>query len=679
MTFAFHEQVLDNLPDGITIQDKNFNIIYQNKAMKHAFGEHVGMKCYAIYERRDEVCEGCGVQKAFRTGEANIVLRTAFEVDGKTSYWENACFPLFDTEGNTIAGVEVCRNITDRVSLEEEVKDRNIELGQLNKQLKNKTAQLMSALTQHEVAEQNLRKEIEERKRVEAALRESEEKYRTQFEEALDAIFVGDAETGVIIDCNQAALQLVGREKSDLVGKHHQILHPPEEIDGKSSRTLKQHLKEKQGQALETRVITKSREIRDVSIKASVFTLKGKKVLQGIFRDVTEWKRTQEEKKKLELQLQQAYKMEAIGTLAGGIAHDFNNILAAMIGYTELARGDLPKHSRTHSNLKEVYKAGLRAKNLVQQILTFSRQRDEEKMPLRVSPIIKEALKLLRASLPATIEIRQKIPSQSDTILGDPTQIHQVLMNLCANAEYAMREHGGVLEVRLLEERLDPGAASQHLDLKPGAYVRLTVSDTGCGMDSKIVDRIFDPYFTTKELSQGTGMGLAVVHGIVKSHGGSIMVTSTPDKGTTFDVFLPRIETEQAGEADAIRLTPRGTERILFVDDERGLADIGGQILADLGYDVVARTSSVEALEAFRAQPDRFDLVITDQTMPNMTGADLAQELMQIRPDIPVILCTGYSYMISKEEAKAIGIREYVMKPIVSRDMAEVIRKVLDA
>ena len=675
MTFAFYEQVLDNLPDGITIQDKNFNIIYQNKAMKHAFGEHVGMRCYTIYERRDEICEGCGVQKAFRTGEANIVLRTPFQVDGKTSYWENACFPLFDTEGNTIAGVEVCRNITDRVSLQEEVKDRNIELGQLNKQLKNKTAQLMSALTQREVAEQSLRKEIEERKRAEAALRKSEQEKEAILNSMSEVVVYHDMEHRMVW-ANRVAGESVGLATEELVGCNcYEIWH--------------QRSKPCPGcPVVKTYETVQPQEAEITTPDGRVWFVRGYPVrdandnITGVVEvtlEITERKWAKEEKKKLELRLQQAHKMEAIGTLAGGIAHDFNNILAAMIGYTELARGDVPKHSRTHSNLKEVYKAGLRAKNLVQQILTFSSQRDEEKMPLRVSPIIKEALKLLRASLPATIEIRQKIPSECDTILGDPTQIHQVLMNLCANAEYAMREHGGVLEVSLVEERLDPGAASQHPDLKPGAYVRLTVSDTGCGMDSKIVDRIFDPYFTTKQLSQGTGMGLAVVHGIVKSHGGSIMVTSTSDKGTTFDVFLPRIETEQAGEADAVGLTPTGTERILFVDDERGLVDIGGQILGGLGYDVVARTSSVEALEAFRAQPDRFDLVITDQTMPNMTGADLAQELMQIRPDIPVILCTGYSYMISKEEAKAIGIREYVMKPIVSRDMAEVIRKVLDA
>jgi len=678
MTFTLYEQVLDNLPDGITIQDKNFNIIYQNKAMIHAFGEHLGMKCYSVYERRDKVCEGCGVQKSFQTGQANIVLRTAFETDGKTSYWENACFPLLDSDGNIISGVEICRNITNRVSLEAEVKDRNIELGQLNRQLIQKTSQLISALGQCEIAEQNFRKEIDERKRAEDALRESEARYRTLFEEALDAMFLSEVETGILIDCNQAALQLVGWEKSELVGKPQRILHPPEDVQGNFSKTFRHHLKENLGQSLETQVITKSGRIRDVSIKANILMLKNRQVLQGTFRDITEWKQTQEEKKKLEFQLRQSHKMEAIGTLAGGIAHDFNNILAAMIGYTELAQLDVPEYSQTHDNLEAVCKAGMRAKDMVQQILTFSRQNDERKTPVRIGSIINEVLKLLRASLPATIEIRQNIQTESDTILGDPTQIHQVLVNLCANAEYAMREHGGVLEVSLMEYPLDAGDRARNFDLKPGPHLRLSLSDTGCGMDASIVGRIFDPYFTTKQSNQGTGMGLAVVHGIVKSHGGSIGVASTPGQGTTFDIFFPRIEAKQAREVEAIELTCRGTERILFVDDEMALVDIGKQMLERLGYDVVTRTSSIEALEAFRAQPDRFDIVITDQTMPNMTGAELAQELLYIRPDIPVILCTGYSYMISEDEARANGIRDYVMKPIVLNDMAKVIRKALD-
>ena len=253
-----------------------------------------------------------------------------------------------------------------------------------------------------------------------------------------------------------------------------------------------------------------------------------------------------------------------------------------------------------------------------------------------------------------------------------------MLMNLCTNAGHAMRQNGGVLEVRLVDEELDAGTASQHLDLKPGPYLTLTVSDTGCGMDPKVMERIFEPYFTTKEVGEGTGMGLALVHGIVESHGGAVTVDSTPGKGTTFQVFFPIIQTEEVEEAGTVEPLPTGRERVLFVDDEKVLVDIGKQILERLGYEVVARTSSIEALEAFKAQPHRFDLVITDQTMPNMTGEDLAKALMRIRPDIPVILCTGYSHMISEDKAKAMGIRAFIMKPILRHDIAYTIRRVLD-
>ena len=388
-------------------------------------------------------------------------------------------------------------------------------------------------------------------------------------------------------------------------------------------------------------------------------------------REIAEHRRAEEEKKKLKAQLQRAQRMEAIGTLAGGIAHDFNNILTAIIGYTELLRYDLPEDSKAQASLEAIYEAGIRAKDLVQQILTFSRQSEEEKKPLRISTIIKEALKLLRASLPTTIEIRQNLESESGTVLANPTQIHQVLINLCTNSAQAMREKGGVLEVSLED------AASNH-DLKPGAYVRLTVRDTGSGIAPEIVERIFDPYFSTSEPEQGTGMGLAVVHGIVESTGGTIAVDSKLGEGTAIHVFFPRITSQVTPEARVLSPFPSGNERILFVDDEKALVDIGVQLLEHLGYRVVARTSSIEALEAFRNQPEKFDLVVSDQTMPNMTGEMLARELIRIRPDIPIVLCTGYSEMISEEKATALGIKKLIMKPILMREISQTIRQILD-
>lgn len=395
-------------------------------------------------------------------------------------------------------------------------------------------------------------------------------------------------------------------------------------------------------------------------------------------QEIAERKQAEEERKQLEAQLRQAHKMESIGTLAGGIAHEFNNIIGIIIGNTEIALYENMKGYSSQHNLEEVLNACLRAEEVVKQILTFSRQSEQEKGPLQVSLVLQEALHLLHATLPTTIEIRKKIYSQFGTILADPTQIQQVLMNLCTNAAHAMCEDSGVLEVRLVNLYIDADVAAQYPDLNPGPYVRLTVSDTGHGMEPEIIERIFDPYFTTKKPDEGTGMGLAVVHGIVKSHGGTITVESKVGEGTTFHIYFPRIERELTSKTEAPEHFLMGNERVLFVDDEQAIVDMGKQMLEALGYKVVAKTSSTEALDAFRAHPDKFDIVITDQTMPHITGEMLAKKLMRIRHDIPIILCTGYSEAITEEKAKAMGIREFVMKPIVTRDIAETIRNVLD-
>jgi PAS domain S-box-containing protein len=383
---------------------------------------------------------------------------------------------------------------------------------------------------------------------------------------------------------------------------------------------------------------------------------------------------------RLEAQFRQAQKMEAIGTLAGGIAHDFNNILSAVLGYTEMALGEPNLESHLRRYLDQVFKAGERARDLVKQILSFSRQIDERPRPLRVSPIIKEVLKLLRASLPTTIKIRQEIHAEWDTIVADPTQIHQILMNLCTNAEYAMRGRQGELKVSLVPVNLEPSDNLViHHDLSPGEYLRLTVSDTGVGIDEEVMARIFDPFFTTKKPGEGTGLGLSVVYGIVKSYGGAVTAQSEVGKGTDFNVYLPLLtEVEYEQEAKGETPIPGGQERILFVDDEAALVQLTAGILSGLGYEVVGRTSSLEALELFRTRPDWFDLVITDMTMPNMTGSELAQQLMRLRPDIPVILCTGFSEAMTQEKAKTIGVKEFIMKPIVQRQIAEAIRRALD-
>ncbi len=386
------------------------------------------------------------------------------------------------------------------------------------------------------------------------------------------------------------------------------------------------------------------------------------------------------EKQKLETQLVQSQKMEAIGALAGGIAHDFNNILSAIIGYTEMAIEDLSPESPIVSDLNEVYKAGNRAKELVKQILAFSRQSKQELRPIQIHLIVKEALKLLRSSIPTTIEIRQDIDTQSGTVISDPTQIHQITMNLCTNSYHAMRSTGGLLAVTIKSVQIgEDDYKSKNFDLSPGSYVELEVSDTGVGMDRQTIENIFLPYFTTKKKGEGTGLGLSVVHGIVKSYGGHITVYSEIGKGTTFRLYLPRVCTDVAsGDNGVAEAYLTGNERALIVDDEEVIVNMEERMLISLGYHVTAITSSSEALQVFQEDPGNFDVMITDMTMPKMSGAELIQRIRRIRPDIPVILCTGFSELIDKEKASILGIKKYLMKPVIKRDLASAIREVLD-
>jgi signal transduction histidine kinase/CheY-like chemotaxis protein len=384
------------------------------------------------------------------------------------------------------------------------------------------------------------------------------------------------------------------------------------------------------------------------------------------------------ERKDREEQFRQARKMEAIGVLAGGIAHDFNNILAGIIGFSEMVVENMPPESKERRRLDMVLKSAYRARSLVRQILAFSRQTEVEQKPVALTEIIEEGLRLLRPALPSTVAIVKKSSAVDDLVMADPVQMHEVLMNLCTNAAQSMREKGGVLQISLTNERLS-GSSMPSGEVKPGDYVTLSISDTGCGMEPEVVERIFDPFFTTKSREEGTGIGLSVVHGIVKNHGGYVTVDSSPGEGSTFHVYLPAIKEHSDSRRGRTARMPRGRERILFVDDEEMLVALNKERLKSLGYRVVVCTSGMKALELFKAGPGRFDLVITDYTMPRLTGIDLARELLKIRPDIRIILSTGHLQGIPSKTLSEAGIREVLTKPLGKAEVAVAIRRVLDA
>ena len=521
--------------------------------------------------------------------------------------------------------------------------------------------------------------DITERKLAQESLRMKEGRYRTLFDAANDTIFI--MKDDVFVDCNRKTLEMFGRDRHEIIGSNPAEFSPPLQPDGVASKE-KAMAKIKaayQGEAqnFEWEHIHKDGSLFAVDVNLNMVELSDGAHIQAIVRDITEQKKAEKERRQLQKQLVQVQKMEAIGTLAGGIAHDFNNILSAIIGFTEISLRDAPDKSKLKDNLQRVLNAGIRASDLVKQILTFSRQTEREVKPVQIKSITKEALKLIRASLPATIEVRQNIQSEAP-IMADPTQIHQIIMNLCTNAAHAMQAPGGKLDVSLTDVMLDDEFSKANADIVPGAYVKLTVADTGHGLSPEAKDRIFDPFFTTKKPGEGTGLGLSVVHGIVKDCGGLITVESMTGKGSNFHVFLPIIDTGTSEKVVTRVPLPTGTERVLFVDDEPNQVDIGKQVLKLLGYRVTGRTSSLEALKLFRQNPDAFDLVVTDMTMPKMTGDELAQKMLAVKPDLPIIISTGYSEKITPAKAKALGIKEMIMKPAVVEEIATTIRRVLD-
>lgn len=627
--------LFDSLQDGFFLLDQEFTILKANKLMEQWYAHEqplVGKKCYEVLLGRSQPCESCPTSRFKATGEISHEVIPKKGQGGEITGWlDLSAFPLVDQETGA------CVGIVERVA------------------------------------------DISEQHRKEEALKKTEERYHL-IANSIPLIGARAFADGAIDFFDDKIEKATGYAREEFAS--HRLRWPDliaaEDREGRSEAIAKAS----QGDGsytVEYRVATKSG--KTIWLQESghlVLTPEGNPdYIDMVLFDITERKLNEEMGSKLEAQLRQAQRMEAIGTLAGGIAHDFNNILGVMLGYAEMALYSVKEDSDLKRKLQQILKAGQRGKDLVSQILAFSRPGKPEQRPIKVCPIVKETLKMLRATVPATIDLVGHAEEERDTILADPTQVHQVLLNLCANAAHAMRDKGGVLEVSVEAVNLDKKAAAQYHDLSPGPYVKVSVKDTGHGMDKETMQRIFDPFYTTKAPGEGTGMGLAVVHGILKAHGGAITVQSEPGVGTVFHVYLPRInDTPAAGVKERSRLD-KGHGYILFVDDEEWLVEMWEEILENMGYEVDPHKDSQEALEAFRAQPEKYDLVITDQTMPYLTGFELAKEMLRIRPDLPIILCTGYSETVTPEKAKGAGIREYVMKPLSISELTGAIRRAL--
>ncbi len=532
---------------------------------------------------------------------------------------------------------------------------------ELETQVKTRTAALLQT-------NQRLKAEIEERRKTQQSLKESENRFRMLFENLFDAQLLMDVD-GRIRNVNRAACQLMACSWDSLNGCSVSGLFDEQE-SAKIDKAVADAANHGIAYIDESVLIGENQARIPVEGGCVGLDIDGCRHVVFSLRDISY-------RKQLQAQLQQAQKMEAMGSLASGISHDFNNILSAIIGYTEIARMDLIEGSLPYKNLSQVLAASDRAKKLVQQILTFSRQAESVSKPVKISVVITEALNLIRATMPASITIRKQLESRC-YVSCDPTQIHQICINLFSNAVHAMAEEGGELKVQLRDVDLDSDFTDGYPGISPGSFIEFSVADTGQGIAEPIRGKIFDPFFTTKAVGQGTGMGLSVVHGIVSACGGAIAVDNRTGKGSRFRVYLPAMSDAVAESPMAEGAMRTGTERILFVDDEKFQADLATQALGRLGYRVVARTSSLESLALFEQDPDAFDLVITDLTMPQLSGTALAEKMHALRPGLPVILNSGFSTSISDDNAREAGFSAYLKKPLVMKDLATAVRDVLD-
>jgi len=580
-----------------------------------------------------------------------------------------------DVIGKTSVEINIWDDIDDRKKLTDALKSSGV-CENLQAQFRRKdgsvTAALMSSRVIHLQGEPHtisITRDISERIKADSVIRENELKFRSLFELSPQAIALTEIASGELLDVNGKLCELTKYSREEIIGKTTTEVGFYSEKDRRIF--VSELMTSGQVNGLEMDFFAKDGTVLTAMMFARPIKIVGEPLLLTIFHDITE-------QKHLQKNIAKAQRMEAIGNLAGGIAHDFNNLLFPITGMAELLTEDLDPGSVQYENVQEILKAGMRGSDLVKQILAFSRQSEHKMIPVRVQQVLREVVKLSRATIPTNIEIWEDIQKECGLVLADPTQLHQIGMNLITNAYHAIERSDGKISVTLKETDLGAGDPPDG-SVEPGRYALLTVSDTGMGIDPGVMNKIFEPYFTTKEQGKGTGLGLAVVYGIVKDHGGAVAVDSQIRKGTTFKVYLPLIDKAVALISDeASQMQPTGSERLLLVDDEQSVVAIEKQMLERLGYHVTERTSSLEAFKAFKANPFAFDLVVSDMTMPNMTGDRLAGELISIRPNIPVIICTGFSERINKDKATALGIKGFLMKPVIKSEMARMVRKALD-
>ncbi len=651
--FMFPDFV-DGMDIAVWELDLNYRVVACNKKAKKIYGEDViGQYCYYAAAKRDKICRKCPAKMVYKGHESGRSEHHHTDSLGNTFYIDHIATPIKNKEGRLTGCLVVIFDITERKLMETELKRHRNELEKL----------------------------VFERTK---ALRHSEEKYRRLYKESKKAEAVycslinSSADSIVLYDLegrtqfvSSAFTKLFGWTLEELKGKRIDYV-PESEVD---KTVFHIHNAVRQGiscHGFETKRYKKDGRLVDVSISASTYSdhegnLSG---LLVILRDISEQKR-------LESQVRHSHKMEAIGTLASGIAHDFNNILSIILGNCELALYGMPKSKPLYAFLEEIRIASHRAKDVVKQLLSFSRKSEENRYPVNIVPVITESLRLLRSSVSANIEFRQKISRTAYAILAEPTQIHQIMINLCTNAVHAMEKNGGYLDITLENIEIVAENQDQYPDLKEGKYLRLSVGDNGDGIAPGHLERIFEPYFTTKDIGKGSGMGLAVVHGIVKNHGGVIRVNSILDQGTTFDIFFPATEMPEKIQADIELSYPTGNESILIVDDDELILKMEKKILTSLGYQVEICARPLEAIELFARAPEKFDLVIADMAMPKMTGDKLIQKILKINPGLPTILCTGYSELIDENRALEMGIRRFLIKPIDMQKMAVAVKDAL--